>query len=81
MGAPDSPVHHRTGTVHCPVRYHVTQMLGFGAGSTLELCPLAAPDSLVPHRTVRCPSDFAALTSARYCDALLLLSESTVDAG
>jgi hypothetical protein len=35
IGAPDSPVHHRTGTVHCPVRRHVTQPLGFGAGSTV----------------------------------------------
>jgi hypothetical protein len=34
----------------------------------------------VPHRTVRCPSDSAALTSARYCAALFLLSESTVGA-
>jgi hypothetical protein len=29
MGAPDSPVRHRTGTVHCPVHRHVTQLLGF----------------------------------------------------
>jgi hypothetical protein len=35
MGAPDSPVRHRTGTVPCPVRCHVTQPLGFGAGSTI----------------------------------------------
>jgi hypothetical protein len=35
MGAPDSLVHHRTGPVHCPVRYHVTQPLGFGARSTI----------------------------------------------
>jgi hypothetical protein len=33
---------------------------------------------LLRHRTVRCPSDFAALTSARYCDALFISSESTV---
>jgi hypothetical protein len=31
MGAPDSPVRHRTGTIPCPVRRHVTQPLGFGA--------------------------------------------------
>jgi hypothetical protein len=31
MGAPDSPVRHRTGTVGCPVRHHVTQPLGFGS--------------------------------------------------
>jgi hypothetical protein len=29
-----------------------------------------ALDSLVPHQIVRCPSDFAALTSAWYCAAL-----------
>jgi hypothetical protein len=33
MGAPDCPVHHRTGTVRYPVRCHVTQPLGFGAKS------------------------------------------------
>jgi hypothetical protein len=36
MGAPDSPVRHRTGTVRCPVRRHVSQPLGFGAGRPLE---------------------------------------------
>jgi hypothetical protein len=35
MGAPDSPVRHRTDTVQCPVRRHVTQQLGFGAKSTV----------------------------------------------
>jgi hypothetical protein len=37
MGAPNSPVRHWTGTVPCPVRHHVTQPLGFGAGRSLEL--------------------------------------------
>jgi hypothetical protein len=36
MGAPDSPVRHRTGTVPCSVRRHVTQPVGFGAGRPLE---------------------------------------------
>jgi hypothetical protein len=36
MGAPDSPVRHRTGTVPCPVCRHVTQSLGFGAGRSLK---------------------------------------------
>jgi hypothetical protein len=31
MGAPDSPVRHRTGTMRCLVRHHVSQPLGFGA--------------------------------------------------
>jgi hypothetical protein len=35
MGAPDSLVRHRTGTVPCPVRHHVTQQLGFRAESTI----------------------------------------------
>jgi hypothetical protein len=35
MGAPDSPVRHRTGTIPCPVHRHVTQPLGFGALSTV----------------------------------------------
>jgi hypothetical protein len=65
MGAPDSPVRHQTCTVPCPVRRHVTQPLGFGAESivgALSSCGTgqsgATPDSLVPHRTVWCPSDF-----------------------
>jgi hypothetical protein len=36
MGALDSPVRHRTGSVPCLVRRHVTQSLGFGAGRLLE---------------------------------------------
>jgi hypothetical protein len=35
MGTPDSPVRHRIGPVHCPVRCHVTQPLGFEAKSTV----------------------------------------------
>jgi hypothetical protein len=31
MGATDSPVHHRTATVHYPVRAMSAQPLGFGA--------------------------------------------------
>jgi hypothetical protein len=55
MGAPDSLVHHRTGTIPCPVRRHVTQPLGFGAGRPLEALSScgtgqsgATPDSPVP---------------------------------
>jgi hypothetical protein len=55
MGAPDSPVRHRTGTVRCPVRCHVTQRLGFEAKLTvgaLSSCGTgqsgATSDSLVP---------------------------------
>jgi hypothetical protein len=35
MGASDSPVPHRADTVQCPVRCHITQLLGFGAESTV----------------------------------------------
>jgi hypothetical protein len=55
MGAPDNPVHHRTGTMRCPVRRHVTQLLGFGDRATvgaLSSCGTgqsgAIPDSPVP---------------------------------
>jgi hypothetical protein len=36
MGAPDSPVCHQIGHVRCPVRHHVSQPLGSGAGRPLE---------------------------------------------
>jgi hypothetical protein len=36
MGTPDNPVCHRAGTVRCPVRCHVSQPLGFGAGRSLD---------------------------------------------
>jgi hypothetical protein len=48
MGVPDSPERHQTGTVPCPVRRHVTQPLGFGAGSTV------GGFVLLRHRTVWC---------------------------
>jgi hypothetical protein len=35
MGAPDSLVRHRTDTVPCPVRRHITQLFGFKARSTV----------------------------------------------
>jgi hypothetical protein len=59
MGAPDSPVRHRTGHVHCLVRCHVTQPLGFGAQSTvgaLSSCGIGqsgAPSDLLL-RLLRC---------------------------
>jgi hypothetical protein len=37
MGAPNSPVRHRTGTVGCLVSRHVTQPLGFGSSRPLAL--------------------------------------------
>jgi hypothetical protein len=69
MGAPDSPVRHRTCTVPCLVRRHVTQPLGFGAESTigaLSSCGTGqsggTQDSLVPLL-------LAALTSALHCSS------------
>jgi hypothetical protein len=81
MGAPDSLVRHRTGTVRCPVRRHVTQPLGFGAKSTvgaLSSCGTgqsgATPDSPVH-------SDFAALTSTATLFTWQVLLQSTVGVG
>jgi hypothetical protein len=60
MGAPDSPVHHRTSPVHCPVCRHVTQSLGFG--SSRSLASLSSCGTGQVMFTVRCTSDSAALT-------------------
>jgi hypothetical protein len=49
MGAPDSLVLHRTDTVRCLVRRHVTQSLGFGARSTIgALSPCGTGQSGAP---------------------------------
>jgi hypothetical protein len=55
MGALDSPVRHRTDTVQCTVRRHITQPLGFRAKATvgaLSSCGTGqsrtTPNSLVP---------------------------------
>jgi hypothetical protein len=59
MGAPDSPVRHWTGTVGCPVRRHVTQLLRFG--SSRPLAPLSfcgTGQSGATSYSVRCTSDF-----------------------
>jgi hypothetical protein len=71
---------HRTGTVPCPVRRYITQPLGFGAGDHWRLCPLVAPDSPVPHRTVRCPLWLSCSDSATHCSLLQRLLQSTVAA-
>jgi hypothetical protein len=82
MGAPDSPVRHRTGPVDCSVRHHVTQPLGFG--SSRPLAPLsscgtgqcgATPD-------ISCSLSGAPLTlrsdSAAHCCALFICSSAFV---
>jgi hypothetical protein len=77
MGAPDSPMRHRALTVQCLVHRHVTQLLGSRARSTVGALSSygtgqssATLDNPVPHRTIWCPSDFAALTSTRHCCSL-----------
>jgi hypothetical protein len=57
-GAPDSPVHHRTSTVHCPVqisflKWH-NRPLDLQAGWRTGHCPVHTGQSGA-HRTVRCP--------------------------
>jgi hypothetical protein len=69
MSAPDNLLRHRTDTIQCPVRCHVTQPLGFRAGRPLESLSScgtgqsgAAPDSPVP-------SDFCRYTVA-HCSTM-----------
>jgi hypothetical protein len=57
MGAPDSPVRHRTCTVPCPVRRHVSQLLGLGAGRPLEALSSCGTGQVL--FTVRCTPDSA----------------------
>jgi hypothetical protein len=82
MGAPDCPVRHRTGTVGCPVRRHVTQPLGFGNSRPLARLTSwgtgqsgATPDST-------CSLSGAPLTlrsdSAAHCSAVHQLLQSTI---
>jgi hypothetical protein len=66
LGAPDSPVPHRTGTVHCPVRLlallwrvnclptvHAHCSLLQTTVGTVAIAPLGALDSPVLHQIVR----------------------------
>jgi hypothetical protein len=67
MGAPDSPVRHRTVTVHCPVCATSAQPLGFGAGRPLE--PLSSSCTGQSGATPDSPmlSDSYALNSDMHC--------------
>jgi hypothetical protein len=60
MGTPDSPVVHRTGTVHCPVR--ATSLRRWGLEQLDRWNPLSCScmDSPVAHRTCPVRSNFAA---------------------
>jgi hypothetical protein len=56
-GAPDSPVHHRTGTVHCPVqitflKWHSRPLQNCSRWSTGH-CPVPPADSWSGPRVVR----------------------------
>ena len=71
----------RTGqdTVQCPVRATSAARWGLERLTVEALCPVAAPDSPVAHRTCPVRSDFAALTSDSstvcfYCSRSRLLS-------
>jgi hypothetical protein len=78
MAALGSPVCHRTLTVQCPVRRHVTQPLGFWSSWTLA--PLCSCGTGQSAGTLDSPVPLwlAALTSAAHCAAMFTLSESTV---
>jgi hypothetical protein len=54
MDTPNSPTVHRTSTVHCPMSATSADRWGLELLTVEGLCPFAAPDSLVAHRTVRC---------------------------
>jgi hypothetical protein len=45
IGAPDSPVRHRTVTVYCPVRAMSARPLGFGQLTVGGVCLFVAPGS------------------------------------
>jgi hypothetical protein len=68
---------------HETVRWHIGQPLfivwctprqrtrwGLELLTVGTLCPFAAPDNPVPHRTCPVTSDFCALTSTRHCSSL-----------
>jgi hypothetical protein len=63
MGTLDSPMAHRTVTVHCPVRAMSARLLGLELLTVVTLCLFDAPNSPVT-------SDFAALTYVRHCSSL-----------
>jgi hypothetical protein len=64
MGAPDSPVRHRTGIVPCPVRCHISHPLGLGAGRPLEALSSCSTGQVL--FTARCASGFC----SDFCPAL-----------
>jgi hypothetical protein len=55
---PDSPVAHRTGSVHCPVRATSARPWGLELSTVGTLYLLASPDSPVAHQTYPVCSDF-----------------------
>jgi hypothetical protein len=81
MGTLDSPVVHRTCTVHCPVRATSARSLGFGGVDRWNPCPIVVPDSLVPHRTCTVCSDFSALSFATHCSPLFTFDRRSLAPG
>jgi hypothetical protein len=83
MGAPDSPVRHRTGTVGCPVRRHVTQPLGFGSSrplTSLSFCG-TGQSSATPDRSCSLSGGplTSALTSVAHYSRNIAFAELTVE--
>jgi hypothetical protein len=82
MGVPDSPVRHRTGTVGCLVRRHITQPLGFRSSRSLALltsCGIGQSDAALDNP---CSLSGAPLTlrsdSSVHCSSVQQLLQSTV---
>jgi hypothetical protein len=86
MGAPDSPVRHRTGTIGCPVCRHVTQLLGFGAKSTVgALSPCNTGQSgalwLCGSNFSRCTIHFVSTFAADRCTQIAVARWLTGQSG
>jgi hypothetical protein len=79
IGTPDSPVHHRTGTVGCPMCCHVTQLLGYWNSQPLEALSSygTGQSDAPPDRS--CSLSDAPLT-LRLCSARTVLHYSRVRA-
>jgi hypothetical protein len=70
----------RQDTVHCPVRATSAHRWGLEQLTVEVLCPLAAPDNPVAHRTCPMRSDFAAPTFDLHTIHFYCTPQSTVGA-
>jgi hypothetical protein len=66
-GTPDSPVHHRTGPVACPVRDLLPNQAQLTVGATVDLAHWTLSGA---HRTVRCANYLLAQATCRPLIAL-----------